>query len=265
MTTFVRQFDYLFNELADPRVENWPLMKSPGPLFGIIGFYLAVVYVILPAYMKNRKPYSLKTIIYYYNIFQVVACTILIYGIATSGWTTEYTFGCQPVDYSDRPIALRMLSFVYYTFILKVIEMVETVFFLLRKKNNQVSKLHVYHHASTALIAWSATKFVGGGMTTFAILLNSFIHILMYTYYWLSSFGPEMQARLKPWKPRLTMAQMIQFCFLLAHSLQALEPSCQVAKNFLILYLPNVILIFYMFWDFYKTNYLKGKSKKSID
>ncbi|XP_019877181.1 elongation of very long chain fatty acids protein AAEL008004 [Aethina tumida] len=261
MATLAKFFENYLKEMGDPRVENWPLMKSPGGTLAIIGAYLALVYVVLPAYMKDRKPYSLKTVIYYYNLFQIAACSVLIYGISTSGWTTEYSFACQPVDYSERPIAVRMLTYVYYTFLLKLIELVETIFFLLRKKNNQVSNLHVYHHSSTAALAWIATKFIGGGMTTFAIILNSFIHILMYSYYWLSALGPHWQKKLAKWKPRLTMAQMIQFCILIVHSLSALQPSCTANKKILLLYLPNVVLIFYMFWNFYKVNYLKMKRK----
>jgi len=36
------------------------------------------------------------------------------------------------------------------------------VFFILRKKTNQVSGLHVYHHASTFILAWAAVKFFPG-------------------------------------------------------------------------------------------------------
>ncbi|RZC39679.1 ELO domain containing protein, partial [Asbolus verrucosus] len=61
--------------------------------------------------MKNRKPYSLKTVLLYYNIFQILSCATLIYGMLTSGWLTTYSLGCQPVDYSNNPEALRMLTF----------------------------------------------------------------------------------------------------------------------------------------------------------
>lgn len=57
---------------------------------------------------------------------------------------------------------MRMLTFVWWTWILKAVELVETAFFLLRKKHNQVSKLHVYHHTSTFFLGWFGVKFVGG-------------------------------------------------------------------------------------------------------
>jgi hypothetical protein len=37
---------------------------------------------------------------------------------------------------------------------LRIIEFIETVMFVLRKKQNQVSPLHVYHHISTVCLLW---------------------------------------------------------------------------------------------------------------
>ena len=37
------------------------------------------------------------------------------------------------------------------------------VFFILRKKNNQVTFLHVYHHTSMFLLWWIGVKWVAGG------------------------------------------------------------------------------------------------------
>lgn len=37
------------------------------------------------------------------------------------------------------------------------------VFFVLRKKNNQISFLHVYHHSTMPLLWWTGVTFVPGG------------------------------------------------------------------------------------------------------
>lgn len=41
------------------------------------------------------------------------------------------------------------------------------------------------------------------------ILLNSFVHFLMYTYYLLSAFGPEVQDKINRWKKYITIIQMV--------------------------------------------------------
>jgi hypothetical protein len=36
-------------------------------------------------------------------------------------------------------------------------------------------------------------RFVGGGHVAFAAFFNAGVHTVMYLYYFLSAFGPEMQ------------------------------------------------------------------------
>ena len=50
--------------------------------------------------------------------------------------------------------------------------MLDTVFFVLRKKNNQISFLHVYHHATMFPIWWMGIKWVAGGQCKYTLLNN---------------------------------------------------------------------------------------------
>ncbi|CAG9765607.1 unnamed protein product [Ceutorhynchus assimilis] len=265
MTTVAEYIGDFLREKADKRVSNWFLMSSLMPTLGIISIYLTLVYVILPAYMKNRKPFQLTKIIKAYNLFQITSCSIIIYWMATSGWVQgDYSLGCQPIDYSNNPKALYLLQGFHWTYFLKMTELIETIFFILRKKNNQVTKLHVYHHASSMTLAWIGCKFIGGGMSCVPVLLNSFIHILMYTYYYLAALGPSWQKRLAPWKPRLTIAQMVQFTLLIIHSMAVFSPNCAGPRPFILLYLPNVVIIYKMFYDFYKASYHAKKTAQKV-
>ncbi|XP_023015132.1 very long chain fatty acid elongase AAEL008004 [Leptinotarsa decemlineata] len=258
MDTLQKLYHDILEKNADPRVKHWTLMGSPVPTLVIIAIYLALILVILPAYMKNRKPFNLKTTIKCYNVFQILSCIFIIYTMYTAGWAQgEIKFGCAPVDYSNNPNPVKLLGAFYWIYLLKMVELIETVFFILRKKSNQVSPLHIYHHASTYLLTYIGCKFVGGGMASFPVMVNSFIHVLMYTYYYLSSLGPEWQKKLAPWKPRLTIAQMLQFTLLIFHALTALPSSCKIPKQFLLIYLPNVVIIYKMFYDFYMKSYKK--------
>lgn len=246
-------------------MENWPLIQSPWPLASIILGYLYFVLKLGPEYMQDRKPFSLKRILQLYNVGQVVACVFLVYGVAVNGWTTKFSpFKCHPVEYSNDPMALGLARMAYWTFIVKLAELFETCAFVLRKKQNQVSKLHLYHHVSTLFFSWCGAKYVGGGMATFPIMVNSFIHILMYTYYLLATFGPDWQSYLAPMKPKLTMLQMIQFCILIMHSSIALRPDCPVPRFLVYMFIPNVGVIFYMFYDFFKRSYRRARKTKLI-
>jgi elongation of very long chain fatty acids protein 4 len=73
------------------------------------------------------------------------------------------------------------------------------------------SGLHLYHHWSTPLFAWLSFK-LSPTFQCFWInpLINTLIHVIMYSYYALSAFGPKVQKYLW-WKKYLTQLQMIQF------------------------------------------------------
>ncbi|XP_050550876.1 elongation of very long chain fatty acids protein [Spodoptera frugiperda] len=264
MDSIRRAYDIVFYERADQRVKDWALMTSPKPLAAIIATYLITIKLILPAYMKNRRPYELRSIIKWYNVVQIVSNAVVTWGIMTSGWTTTYHFGCMLPDYSMNPEALRMLRFLWWTIMLKLLELFETAFFILRKKDRQASFLHVYHHVSTLIIVWSALKYVGGGITSFSPMINNAVHVIMYSYYLLSAEGsPKMKAILIKYKKWLTIMQMIQFTFMLVYSAQVFLPSCPAPLGITILYFPNVIFVYYMFYDFFRQNYLKEQKALS--
>lgn len=82
------------------------------------------------------------------------------------------------------------------------------IFFILRKKQSQVTTLHVIHHGCMPMSVWFGVKFTPGGHSTFFGFLNTFVHIIMYTYYMLSAMGPQYQKYLW-WKKYLTTLQMV--------------------------------------------------------
>lgn len=56
---------------------------------------------------------------------------------------------------------------MYLYFLAKISELLDTVFFVLRKKDRQISFLHMYHHTVMPMISWGATKYYPGGHGTF--------------------------------------------------------------------------------------------------
>lgn len=64
--------------------------------------------------------------------------------------------------------------------------MMDTFFFVLKKKNNQISFLHVYHHATMFPIWWIGIKWVAGGQCKYTFIrcttyLNRFTIFLFNT------------------------------------------------------------------------------------
>ncbi|KAL6459142.1 hypothetical protein MHYP_G00326140 [Metynnis hypsauchen] len=201
---------------ADPRTQDWLLMSSPLPQTIIIASYIYFVMSLGPRLMENRKSFDLKRVLVVYNFSVVVLSLYMSYEFVMSGWGTGYSFGCDLVDYSRSPQAMRMARTCWLYYFSKFIELLDTVFFVLRKKNNQITFLHVYHHSIMPFTWWLGVKFAPGGLGTFHAFLNCIVHVIMYTYYGLSALGPAYQKFLW-WKKHLTSVQLLQFVIVTCH------------------------------------------------
>ncbi|CAO1420809.1 unnamed protein product [Diamesa tonsa] len=231
-------------------------MASPLPLLAILMLYMCFVFVVGPKMMANRKPMNLKWIIAVYNVCQIVACSILLIQAYGIGFTfSKHTWSCIKEPLEEHK--MRMYFWSWFSIFVRLAELVETVFFILRKKSNQVSKLHVYHHVSTVLFFWSFVKYNAGYMEVYLALLNSGIHVIMYSYYLLTSFK-VWEKYLKMFKPILTSMQLIQFIIILGHCTAAVLPSCRASPIFYGMFV-NVVLLFILFGNFFIKNYLKTK------
>ncbi|XP_050542564.1 elongation of very long chain fatty acids protein AAEL008004-like [Daktulosphaira vitifoliae] len=259
---FFGHLDAFCDQYGDSRTNNWPLVQGMTSTLTCVAIYLYLVLYLGPKFMENRKPFKIMPIIKVYNILQLIACITIFYMIIISGWTTEYTLGCEPVEHTS-PTSNRLAKLFWWTYMLKLVEFLETIFFILRKKTNQVSGLHVYHHASTFILAWAATKFFPGGMASFPILVNSFVHIVMYSYYELSSLGPHYKKIANKFKKYITMIQLIQFGILVIHTLQAASSTCDIPNWYVYGTVPDITVLFYLFYKFYRKTY--NRKNKSVE
>lgn len=149
------------------------------------------------------------------------------------------------------------MAYVCWLFyISKFIELFDTLFFILRKKFNQVTFLHVFHHGIMPCSWWFGVRFVPGGFSTFHALLNSFIHVMMYIYYGLSACGPKYQKYIW-WKIYMTKMQMIQFIACLLHSMQLLFIKCNYPILFVYWVGLYAFIFMILFFNFYIQQYLK--------
>lgn len=249
-----------FIQNADVRTKDWLLMSSPVPQMIIILSYIYFASSLGPRLMKNRKAFDLKKVLIIYN-FSVVALSVyMCYEFVMSGWGTGYSFRCELVDYSDSPRAVRMAATCWLYYFSKFIEMLDTVFFVLRKKNSQVTFLHVYHHSIMPLTWWFGVRFAAGGHGTFHALLNSVVHVIMYTYYGLSAMGPKYQKYLW-WKKHLTTIQLIQFVISSAHISQYffMKDCLYQFPIFIYIIFWNGMVFKILFLNFYYHAYTKGK------
>ncbi|XP_011871540.1 PREDICTED: elongation of very long chain fatty acids protein 4-like [Vollenhovia emeryi] len=206
--------------------------------------------------MKNRTPFKLRTVILIYDLIQILAnlwflkqqyeagCFVILTEISAKNCWRQYA---SIFDVPKLHIA------GWYGLLLKIFDYIETCIFVLRKKQNQVSVLHVYHHISNVTFVWIYLKYFMDVRTVYAALINCIVHVIMYMYYFISAWSPNLQRMTSPIKPFITIIQMVQFLCFLYFLLQFL--TCEVPRGVMLLFTINVFIFFYLFYDFYKKSY----------
>src|SRR5690625_3979128 len=225
-------------------------------LIGILTVYVSVVVWIGPWLMRNRKPFSLRRVILLYNLINIVynfyffcfLFKVLKYGIDLFDFRRK--FNDEDTDWTRRIVAN-----VWFYLMMKLFDLIETVFFVMRKKQSQVSFLHVYHHSAVPIIVWMAVRLAPtSGSTRMFPLLNSAVHVVMYSYYLMAALGPQYQRYLF-WKKWITTIQLIQFVVIALHGILLLirQQGFPGVLNFMpIVQAP---LFFVMFYRFFQATY----------
>lgn len=263
MDTIVYSVDGFWREMGDHRVhKDYPMMSGgPMPIVLIVCAYVYFVRVIGPRFMKSKEPYDLRWPIRIYNILMSAINYYMFHRTALlTNFGTNY-FGCHQVGKTHEDNELVPIAYLYFA--TKIVELLDTVFFILRKKYSQASNLHVFHHGFIAICVWVYLKTAPGGSSVLFPFLNSGVHAIMYGYYFLATYK-SMQKYLW-WKRYLTLAQIVQFVMSMVHfSFKGLS-SCEYPATLAIIgFIANFIFLC-LFIDFYKHAYLNVGSRKQKD
>ncbi|XP_001962505.4 elongation of very long chain fatty acids protein F [Drosophila ananassae] len=239
-------------------------MLSPvDPVIIVLLGYLLFVLKVGPKFMENRVPFDLRNIIKSYNIFQI------IYNVWMLGYAIHFLFvlrlydlGCMTSLPHDHEHKHRETYFGTLYLVNKFADLTETIFFVLRKKNRQISVLHVFHHVSMPLVVYLFIRLQGFAAVILYCVLNVAVHVLMYTYYYLSSVSQAVQSSLW-WKKYITMVQMVQFGIILSIIAYTLsQPNCNVPRP--VVYVSGCLTLSFLvlFSNFYVKSYLRSDRKR---
>ncbi|XP_046964308.1 elongation of very long chain fatty acids protein AAEL008004-like [Vanessa cardui] len=254
-------YRYINDELADTRTNSFWLVSTPIPICIIMFLYHRFVHSWGPQFMANRPAYKLKNTIIVYNLVQIFLSALMT--VKCMSWLYlpgYYSIWCQKINYEDTEVERMVINYVWLYYVIKIIDLLDTVFFVLRKKFNQVTFLHVYHHLGMCLLGFIGTKFVPGGHGIMLGFINSIVHSVMYTYYLISIVKREW-VRIW-WKKYITQLQILQFLLLILHFGHVIfEPSCAYPKWVSFVFLPHNIFILILFTDFYIKEYIYKKKK----
>ncbi|CAB1314243.1 unnamed protein product [Coregonus sp. 'balchen'] len=225
-------YEYLLKG-TDPRLWSYPLMQSPVNMSAILLTYIFFVLVAGPRFMANRKPLQLKEAMITYNFSMVALNAFIVYEMVRVAWLFLFS---------------------------KFIELLDTVFFVLRKKHGQITFLHVFHHSFMPWTWWWGVSLAPGGIGSFHAMVNCIVHVIMYSYYGLSAAGPRFQKFLW-WKKYMTAIQLVQFVMVSLHVTQYyFMDSCDYqVPLFIHLIWMYGTFFFVLFSNFWYQAYVKGK------
>lgn len=255
--------------------ENWESFKEHFWFVGHDGnalilvqlTYLLFVLWIGPRYMKNRKPFDLRWFVRIYNIFNMYLNFIIIRNLFIISNNFEYFFTCRAIESQSKNMIVESGPNLDLLIISRIIDLLDTVIFVLRKKQNQITFLHIYHHTVVPMSIFITGYLSVNIYCSFPLLTNSAIHFLMYGYYFLATF-PSLTPHLW-WKKYLTRLQIAQFIIgityiVISWPLFVLNcPGDKPYGNLFINTISNLIFL-YMFLRYYYRTYKEKRRANSI-
>lgn len=251
----------------DPRTMGWPLVGSKQFLITLLLGYVYLVKIGGPRFMKGRKAYdNLKPVIMIYNLSMVLLNAYFVYNfLKRSYFGGGYSIICQGIDYQARDqTTMEFLELCYWYLWVRIADFLDTIFFVLRKKDSHVSFLHVVHHVLVVFNGWFGLAYGPDGQVALGLTLNSFVHVVMYSYYFLSLLGPSVRPFLW-WKRYLTQFQLVQFIIMFIHCTIPAFKDCGYPMSHMMVTIPQAVFFFGMFIRFYVQAYNKQPAKLAAE
>merc|ERR1711946_99299 len=94
-------------------------------------------------------------------------------------------------------------------------------------------------------------------------MLNTFVHVIMYSYYLVAAMGPQYQKYLW-WKKYLTTMQMVQFVIVFLHTIQLFFNGCNYPIIIAYAMCFNSVMFMTLFTTFYIQAYIKQRRLPKI-
>lgn len=231
-------------------------------------FTVALAYVLFVVFgskfMANRDPIDPYPIKFFYNVSQIMLCAYMTIEAVFLAYRNGYGLNVC-VGYNQENPAIANLLWLFY--ISKIWDFWDTIFIVLGKKWRQLSFLHVYHHTTIFLFYWLNANVFYDGDVYVTIVLNGFIHTVMYTYYFIC-----MHTKVKGtgeaipiwWKPYLTILQLIQFVTMMSQGTYLVINGCDTLSiRITATYVVYILSLFFLFAQFFVQSYMKPKKKKA--
>ncbi|KAG1698499.1 hypothetical protein DVH05_015038 [Phytophthora capsici] len=207
--------------------------------------------------MKAGVP-AIKTspLQFLYNPLQVVLCSYMCMEAGILAYRNGYSATPCNAFNAEKPV---MGNVMYMFYLSKILDFFDTIFIILGKKWKQLSFLHVYHHLTIFAIYFMNFRVAYDGDIYATIILNGFIHTIMYMYYFVSAHTRDIW-----WKKYLTAMQLIQFVTMNVQGYLMVSRSCENFPHKVpVIYLVYIQSLFWLFMNFFIKSYCSKPRKSS--
>lgn len=175
--------------------------------------------------MEGRPPVSRHVFEYMfiYNATQVMLNATLGFNLWREAWKLGYPFPWgNALDVSSTGHRLGML--IWFQYHIRQLELLDTVFVILRKKFQRMSFLHVYLRLVHMWGWFFACRYACGGDSYFPAAVNSTCQVIVYLYYAMSMINEKGLPLMR--RARVTEVQVLQFVICATHATYVLTFGC---------------------------------------
>lgn len=237
------------------------ILHPTAPLYPTVG-YLALMRLAKPCsedFVKNTMKPFLKKYNLGMSLFSL-GCTIVM---ATAMWEVSSTVGMYTNDCDAALKNWKYSAVMWVFYVSKVVEYIDS--WSLHAAGKHVSWLQFLHHMGAPWMMWLGAHYnVEGGWT--ATLMNSFVHFVMYGYYYLTICGYRPK-----WKMLMTSMQLTQFVTALCvawpyHSLPCMREPQNAGKMMALVFTffyTGIVMFLFLNFSLYSYVLKRGKPRPS--
>lgn len=247
--------DYLRQGATTDQLKGRPFVDLTSALTVDVLYLLMVFFgaTVGKALLPKLVLYPLR---FAYNLTQMMLCAYMSIEAGKLAYNHGYTLTCNKWNVQD-PV---MANVLYIFYLSKILDFVDTFFIITKQSWKQLSFLHVYHHSSIFMVYWALVNTDTDGDIYWTILLNGFIHFVMYTYYFLALHMPSKDIW---WKKYVTQLQLIQFVGMMVQATRILYRGCtDTPVRVIYMYSMYMVTMLCLFSQFYVKSYVAKPSAK---
>jgi len=255
--------NWIFTDMFSgvPWMVLFSTFHNPSIVVASLFFYLAIskqlTAFIRDAIKLSPKSTALKYSVFIHNLLLAVFSLVVFVKTAPLVVSHFAAYGneslhCSPTFWTD---GFGFWANVFY--VSKYWEFIDSWILILKGK--ECSFLQIYHHTGIAIAMFLGTRSMSNWLL-WVVVLNSFIHTLMYTYFSAATLGYR-----SPLAQALTTAQLTQFVTgIIGASSSYIYNDCvnDDQRNALIFIQTYAVGLIYLFYQMFQAKYKNKKQKQ---